>query len=76
MSSKFHLKKGTIVALTISGFMQYYLVYSVQEMELIKSVLGIKDYYNNTDQESRQAHSAKRRKLLSELWKKKSNLKQ
>ena len=45
-------------------------LYSVQEMEH-KKVLGIKDYHNNTDQESQQAHSAKHRKLLSELWKQK-----
>ena len=32
-----------------------------------KKVLVIKDYHSNTDQESRQAHSAKHRKLLSEL---------
>ena len=51
-------------------------LYSVQEMEH-KKVLVIKDYHNNTDQESQQAHSAKNRKLLSELWnQKKKNLKQ
>ena len=48
-------------------------LYSVQEMEH-KKVLVIKDYHNNTDQESRQAHSAKHRKLLSELWKQKNKL--
>ena len=42
-----------------------------------KKVLAIKDIHNNTDQESQQAHSAKHKKLLSELWKqKKLNLKQ
>ena len=52
--------------------MQYYYfgvnfnLYSVQEMEH-KKVLVIKGYHNNTDQESRQAHSAKHRMLLSEL---------
>ena len=39
-----------------------------------KKVLVIKDYHNNTDQESQQAHSAKHRKLLSELWKQKNKL--
>ena len=37
-------------------------------------VLVIKDYHNNTDQKSQQAHSAKHRKLLSELWNKKNIL--
>ena len=32
-----------------------------------KKDLVIKDYHNNTDQENRQAHSAKHKKLLSEL---------
>ena len=32
-----------------------------------KKVLVIKDHHNNTDQESRQDHSAKHKKLLSEL---------
>ena len=42
-----------------------------------KKVLVIKDIHNNTDQESQQAHSAKHRKLLGELWnKKKLTLKQ
>ena len=36
-----------------------------------KNVLVIKDIHNNTDQESQQAHSAKHKKLLSELWKQK-----
>ena len=48
-------------------------LYSVQEMEH-KKVLVIKDYHNNTDQESQQAHSAKHRKLLSELWNQKNIL--
>ena len=48
-------------------------LYSVQEMEH-KKVLGIKDYHNNTDQKSQQAHSAKHRKLLSELWNQKIKL--
>ena len=39
-----------------------------------KIVLVIKDYHDNTDQESRQAHSAKHRKLLSELWNQKNKL--
>ena len=39
-----------------------------------KKVLVIKDYHNNTDQESRQAHSAKHRKFLSELWNQKNIL--
>ena len=34
-------------------------------------VLVIKDIHNNTDQESRQAHSAKHKNLLSEFWKQK-----
>ena len=52
--------------------MQYYYfgvnfnLYSVQEMEH-KKVLVLKDHHNNSDQESRQAHSEKHRKLLSEL---------
>ena len=37
-------------------------------------VLVIKDIHNNTDQERQQAHSAKHRKLLSELWKQKNKL--
>ena len=42
-----------------------------------KKVLVIKDIHNNTDQESQQAHGAKHKKLLNELWKqKKLNLKQ
>ena len=41
-------------------------LYSVQEMDH-KKVLVIKDYHNIIDQESRQAYSAKHRKLLSEL---------
>ena len=48
-------------------------LYSVQEMEH-KKVLVIKDYHSNTDQESRQAHGAKHRKLLSELCKQKIKL--
>ena len=43
-------------------------LYSVQEMEY-KKVLVIKDIHNNTDQESQQAHGAKHKKLLRELWK-------
>ena len=39
-----------------------------------KKVLVIKDYHNNNDQESRQAHRAKHRKLLSELWNQKNKL--
>ena len=46
-------------------------LYSVQEMDY-KKVLVIKDYHNIIDQESRQAYSAKHRKLLSELWNKKN----
>ena len=42
-------------------------MYSVQEIEH-KKVLVLKDHHNNPDQESRQAHSTKHRKLLSELW--------
>ena len=34
----------------------------------------VKDYHNNTDQESQQAHSTKHRKLLSELWNQKIKL--
>ena len=41
-------------------------LYSVQEMEH-KKVLVLKAHHNNPDQESRQAHSAKHRALLSEL---------
>ena len=48
-------------------------MYSVQEMEH-KKVLVIKDYHNNTDQESRQVHSAKHRKLLRELGNQKIKL--
>ena len=39
-----------------------------------KKVLVIKDIHNNADQESQQAHSAKHRKLLSELWNQKNKL--
>ena len=39
-------------------------LFSVQEMEY-KKVLVIKDIHNNTDQESQQAQSAKRKKLLN-----------
>ena len=49
-------------------------LYGVQEMEYIKKVLVIKDYHNNTDQESWQAHNSMHRKLLSELWNQKIKL--
>ena len=39
-----------------------------------KKVLVLKDYHKNPDQESRQAHSTKHRKLLSELWNQKIKL--
>ena len=39
-----------------------------------KKVLVNKDYHDNTNQESPQAHGEKHRKLLSELWNQKYKL--